>query len=202
MTVLRATRSNRGRRSLIVGCLLAVAGTTAFAAPAYAAEGSIDHVERDGDVIQVLYSLPGAGDVEPDLDTLSVSLNGTQLTTDAELATDAATTLRRTTVLAIDVSNSMREDNRFGEAQLAAKAFLDAAPDDLYVGIVTFSDEVTVAQSPSLDRAASAEVINGLTLSKQTRLHDGLLEALSVSGDEGSRSLLVLSDGRDTSTRR
>ena len=198
MTVLRVSRSVRGRRSLAVG-LLALVGTAGLAAPAHAAEGSIDHVERDGDVIQVLYSLPGAGDVEPDLDTLAVSLDGTQLTSTAELATDAQGTLRRTTILAIDVSNSMRQDNRFEEAQLAAKAFLAAAPDDLYIGIVTFASEVTRAQEPSLDRAESADVIDGLSLTRQTRLYDGLLEAVGASGEEGSRSLLVLSDGRDTS---
>ena len=179
--------------------VLALCGSALLAAPAFAAEGSIDHVERDGDVIQVLYSLPGAGDSEPDLDTLAVSLDGTPLTTEAELATDAKTALRRTTILAIDVSNSMLKDNRFEEAQSAAKAFLDAAPDDLYVGIVTFSSTVTVAQEPSLDRDESARVIDGLTASRQTRLYDGLLEAIDASGGEGSRSILVLSDGKDTS---
>jgi tight adherence protein B len=192
------TAAGRGRRSLLAAFVLAVTGSFALAAPAYAAEGSIDHVERKGDVIQVLYSLPGS-DAEPDLDSLTVAMDATQLSSEAELATDASTKLRRTTVLAIDVSSSMRTDNRFGEAQRAAKAFLDAAPDDLYVGIVTFAGKVTVAQEPSLDRAESARVIDSLELSNQTHLYDGLLEAVDTSGGEGSRSLLVLSDGRDTS---
>lgn len=197
MTVRAVTAAGRGRRSLVAAFVLAVTGSFALAAPAYAAEGSIDHVERKGDVIQVLYSLPGAGDAEPDLDSLTVAMDATQLSSEAELATDASTKLRRTTVLAIDVSSSMRTDNRFGEAQRAAKAFLDAAPDDLYVGIVTFAGRVTVAQEPSLDRAESARVIDKLELSNQTHLYDGLLEAVDTSGGEGSRSLLVLSDGRD-----
>jgi tight adherence protein B len=183
----------------VVGCLLAITGTATLAAPAYAAEGSIDHVERDGDVIQVLYSVPGAGDIDPDLETLTVSLDGTRLSAGAEFATDAETAVRRTSILAIDVSNSMRRDNRFAEAQQAAKVFLEAVPDDLYVGIVTFSDRVTVAQKPSLDRAESARVIDNLTLSRQTRLYDGVLEAVDASGSDGSRSILLLSDGRDTS---
>ena len=59
---------------------------------------------------------------------------------------------------------------------------------------------VTVAQEPSLDRAASARGHRRAHAArKQTRLYDGLLEAVDASGDEGSRSLLVLSDGRDTS---
>ena len=199
MTVRAVTAAGRSRRSLVAAFVLAVTGSFALAAPAYAAEGSIDHVERKGDVIQVLYSLPGAGDAEPDLDSVTVAMDATQLSAEAELATDASTKLRRTTVLAIDVSSSMRTDNRFGEAQRAAKAFLDAAPDDLYVGIVTFAGKVTVAQEPSLDRAESAQVIDSLELSNQTHLYDGLLEAVDTSGGEGSRSLLVLSDGRDTS---
>lgn len=199
MTVPVIKRLVGRSRFLVAASLLAGSGMVALAAPAFAAEGSIDHVERDGDVIRILYSLPGAGDVEPDLGSLAVSLDGKPLTTEAELATDSKTALRRTTILAIDVSHSMLTDNRFGEAQLAAKAFLDAAPDDLYVGIVTFSDKVTVAQEPSLDRAESARVIDALTVSRQTRLYDGLLEAIDASGGEGSRSLLVLSDGRDTS---
>lgn len=199
MTVVGSRRLLAGGRAIAVASLLALGLTTAFAGPAFAAEGSIDHVERDGDVIRVLYSLPGAGETEPDLDTLTVSLDGQALTTEAELATDAQTTLRRTTILAIDVSNSMRQDNRFEEAQSAAKAFLDAAPSDLYVGIVTFAGTVDVAQKPTLDRTASAQVIDSLTTSRETRLYDGLLEAINASGGEGSRSILLLSDGKDTS---
>ncbi len=193
---LRSWRRSRGRALALALVLTASLG---LAGPAYAAEGSIDHVERDEGTIKVLYSLPGAGDVTPDLDTLKVSLNDTELSADAELAADATTTLRRTTILAMDVSNSMAQNNRFEEAQQAAKAFLDAAPDDLYVGIVTFAGEVTVAQQPSLDRDESARVIDSLELSKQTRLYDGLLQSVTSVGDEGARSLLVLSDGRDTS---
>jgi tight adherence protein B len=166
--------------------------------PAYAADGSIDHVEPGDGSFQVLYSLPGAGSTEPDLDSVAVSLDDTVLPAEAEPAGEAEA-VQRTTILAIDVSSSMRRDNRFEEAQQAAKAFLDAAPDDLLVGIVTFASSVDVAQEPTLDRAASAEVIDGLTLSNQTLLYDGVLGAVAASGTEGSRSLLVLSDGRDTS---
>lgn len=174
----------------------------ASASPAYAAEGSIDHVQRQDDAIQVLYSLPGSAGIEPDLDSVAVTLNGDALAAQAQPATESRDTLRRTTVLAIDVSNSMRRENRFAEAQAAAKAFLTAAPEDVYIGIVTFAGSVEVAQTPSLDRDASAAVIDRLELSQQTRLYDGLLQAVDTAGGEGSRSLLVLSDGRDTSETR
>ncbi len=191
----RPTRRARKRLGLVALLALPLA---LVVSPAYAADGSIDHVEPGDGSFQVLYSLPGAGATEPDLDTVAVSLDDTVLPAEAEPAGEAEA-VQRTTILAIDVSSSMRQDNRFEEAQQAAKTFLDAAPDDLLVGIVTFASTVEVAQEPTLDRAASAEVIDGLTLSNQTRLYDGVLEAVAASGTEGPRSLLVLSDGRDTS---
>jgi len=189
-------RSRLAARVGLVVCL--VAGLATVAAPAHAAEGSIDHVERNGDTIQVLYSLPGAGDIAPDFSSLEVSLDEAGLEAEAELAADSKVQVRRTTILAMDVSNSMRRNDRFSEAKEAAQAFLEAAPDDVFVGIVTFANEVTVAQPPSLDRVASSEVIDNLTMSLQTRLHEGILEAVEASGTEGSRSVLLLSDGRDT----
>ena len=196
----RTTGPTRVRRISVVAALLTLVGISGISAPAFAAEGSIDHVERDSGSMQVLFSLPGAGDAEPDLGSLTVSLDDKQLDAKAELAADAVDTVRRTAVLTIDVSNSMRRENRFAEAQQAAKAFLDAAPDDLYIGIVTFANDVTVAQSPSLDRQASAQIIDGLELSKATHLYDGLLQAVKTAGTEGARSLLLLSDGRDTTS--
>jgi len=180
-----------------VALLAAVAW--ALPSPAFAAEGSIDYVERKDDAIQVLYSLPGSAGAEPDLNSVAVTLDGQALAAQGELATDSRETLRRTAVLAIDVSNSMRRQNRFEEAKAAAKAFLDGAPEDLYVGIVTFAGSVEVAQAPSLDRDAADSVIDELSLSRQTMLYDGLLQAVETVGGDGSRSILVLSDGRDTS---
>lgn len=183
------------------GVLLATATltlTTLSATPAWAAEGRIDHVERKGEAVQILYSLPGAGSAEPDFDSLTVSLNDASLNATAELAAESDQAVRRTTILTMDVSNSMQRENRFEEAQAAARAFLDAAPDDLYVGIVTFADEVTVAQTPSLDRDESRSIIDGLELSRQTLLHQGIIQAVKSAGTDGSRSLLVLSDGNDT----
>jgi tight adherence protein B len=194
------TRSRAGAVLARAGLVL-TAGLLTVSVPtvAHAAEGSIDHVEPVSDeTVRVLYSLPGAS-TQPDLDSLTVTLNGKAVEASAEIAAQAKETVRRTAVLAIDVSNSMRTDNRFEEAKAAAKAFLAAAPDDLYVGIVTFAGDVEVAQEPSLDRAGSAAVIDDLTLSLQTRLYDGLLQAVTATGTDGARSILVLSDGKDTS---
>ena len=183
-----------------MGALLVTTLLTLLAAPAFGAEGSIDHVESRDGAIEVLFSLPGVGETSPDLSTLEVSLDGDPVEATATLASDAKNGVRRTAILAIDVSDSMAAGGKFTEAKRAAQIFLDSAPDDLYVGVVTFAGTVTVAQPPSRDRAASAAVIAGLTLSRGTFLYDGVLRAVATAGDVGQRGIIVLSDGHDTST--
>jgi tight adherence protein B len=180
--------------------LVAVLALVGFSAPAYAAQGSIDHVETDGSTVKVLFSLPGTGQtVQPDLGSVSVTVNGKPLKATATLASDAKNAVRRTAILAIDTSKSMAADNKFTEAKQAANAFLDTVPSDVYVGIVTFAGAVKVAQAPTLDRQASKDVVNELTLSLGTHLYDGVRQAVASTGVEGQRNILVLSDGRDTS---
>ena len=55
--------------------------------------------------------------------------------------------VRRTAILAVDVSKSMAGE-KFEQAKLAAQAFLDASPSDLYVGIVSFAGEVEDGLAP------------------------------------------------------
>ena len=59
--------------------------------------------------------------------------------------------LRRTSVLAFDTSNSMA-GAKFTQAKAAALSYLDAVPDNVYVGMVTFDDSVDVAREPTLNR--------------------------------------------------
>jgi tight adherence protein B len=183
---------------------LVVAGglTSAAAVGAWAVgEGNIDHTETKAYALRILYSIPELPEgTEPDLASLEVTVNDTPLKASAKLAAsaDASEQVRRTAILAIDTSNSMRGD-RFEQAKAAAKAFLESAPRDVQVGIVAFAGSVEVVQPPSLDRDAAGAVIDDLSLSLQTRLYDGVIAATQAAGSEGQRSLLVLSDGRDTS---
>ena len=59
-----------------------------------------------------------------------------------------------------------------------------------------------MAQQPTLDRAASRRLVDGLKLSNGTLLYDGLRQAVALGGKQGQRSVIVLSDGRDTSTHQ
>jgi tight adherence protein B len=179
---------------LLLLCALPVASWGAGA-------GSIDHVEPEGSRIGILYSIPElpAG-VAPELSSTVVTIEGSGVDSSAELAADASAqeTVRRTAVLAIDVSLSMRGE-RFAQAKIASETFLSALSPDVYVGIVAFAGDVVTVQEPSLDRAESIRSLDSLSLSLQTRLYDGIRHAVGVAGDEGQRSVLVLSDGKDTS---
>ena len=94
----------------------------------------IDHVEPGDGAFQVLYSIPGV-DAEMDLDSVSVTVDGEPVDATASAAGNDVASVRRTAILAVDVSKSMAGE-KFEQAKLAARAFLDASPSDLYVGIV------------------------------------------------------------------
>ena len=198
---MRTRLGHRARAGMwLVPLLASLTVTALMAAPAHAAnQGTIDHVETSEGVVRVLYSIPGIGEgVEPDLDSLTVTVNGSTVEATADLASDSSEGVRRTAILAIDVSNSMRGE-RFEQAKVAARTYLETAPIDVFVGIVTFAGDVEIVQEPTLDRAASIALLDTLTLSTQTRLYDGISQAVRGAGDDGQRSVLVLSDGADTS---
>ncbi|WP_426244142.1 type II secretion system F family protein [Nocardioides sp. LHG3406-4] len=163
---------------------------------AYAAdEAAITHVQHEAGAVSLLVSVPPDSDI--DLSSAEVTIDGAAADATAKRAA-GSTTVRRTSVLAIDTSNSMR-GARFAAAKAAALVYLDTLPADVYVGIVTFDSDVSTPLSPTLDRDAARGVIDKLSLRPKTRLYDGVLAGVEMAGTEGQRSLLVLSDGADTS---
>ncbi|HJP87651.1 MAG TPA: vWA domain-containing protein, partial [Candidatus Limnocylindrales bacterium] len=188
MTSRRRTLGRLGAAAAALGLLVA-------AAPAWAVDdASIDHSEFSGDTLKLLVSVPG--DVEIDYKSVTVNVSGSPVDASAEPATNS-TEIQRTTVLAIDTSNSMAGD-RISEAKKAALTYLDTVPDNVRIGIVTFDNDVQVRQEPSLDRDASKQVIDDLALHQNTALYDGVAKAIDATGaGDGQRQVLVLSDGKD-----
>ena len=192
-------RSFTLRGPAVAAAAAAICGSVLVAAPASAASGNIDHVEPDGNKLQMVVSLSDVPEGDSvDLETVTVSFDGEPVPATAESLSESGAELRRTTVLALDVSNSM-EGEKFEEAKAAADAFLDEVPEDVFVGLVTFADDVTVAHEPSKDLDSVRSVIDSLELAPKTRLYDGLLGAVDAIGQDGARNIIVLSDGRDTS---
>lgn len=178
----------------LVGAL-AFAGVLAAPTAAFAADdASIDHSQYADGTLTMLVSVPGEKPV--DLSSVKVSIGGKDVKAIAE---EAATSdsVERTTVLAIDTSNSMRGP-RINGAKQAAIAYLAAVPANVKVGIVTFDNDVVVRQQPSTDRNASLAVINHLSLKLNTKLYDGVKQAIATAGTgTGAHQVLLLSDGAD-----
>ena len=185
-TLLRATAAT-GLLSLAV-----------FAAPAQAADGiDIGHSEvADDGTVSLLLDVDQLADgAAPDLSSIAVTVDGKSV--NATAAEVKAGQVIRTTVLTLDISDSMR-GARIREAKAAAKTFLDAAPADVRIGLLTFSDKVHDVIAPTTDRAALASAIDRIRLTRGTHVYDAVVQAVNLSGDEGARSVLLLTDGADT----
>jgi Ca-activated chloride channel family protein len=91
---------------------------------------------------------------------------------------------KRTIVMAIDVSLSMRardiEPSRLVAAQNAAKAFVQKQPDDTRIGIVTFAGTAALVQPPTRDREALVAAIDRFALQRHTAIGSGLLVSLAA----------------------
>ncbi|WP_377323303.1 type II secretion system F family protein [Pimelobacter simplex] len=186
-----------GRRALLRRCaalLVAVLAVLLVPAQAHAEDATIGHVESTGDGLRILVDVPAG--VQVDLGGVTATLEGQALDATAE-GTSSGSVVKRTTILVVDTSNSMRRQGRFAAAKQAASTYLDAVPADVAVGIVTFDSKVTVALAPTTDRAAAQTVVDGLALHRDTLLYDGVIAAAQAAGDDGQRTLLVLSDGAD-----
>jgi Ca-activated chloride channel homolog len=132
----------------------------------------------------------------------------------ARPAIDTEQPLERATVmLAIDVSLSMQADdvapNRIQAAQEAAKQFVDELPESFNVGLVAFAKSANVLVSPTKDRPAVVQAIDGLTLAEATATGEAVftcLEAIRSVPTDGAQGapparIVLLSDGYRTSGR-
>lgn len=187
-------------RRAVVGVLLALLALSLWGSAPAAAEdnAAIDHALPTEGAVRLLVSVPGLDEV--DLAGVKVTIDGTDVTSEAAAASSSSA-VARTSILAIDTSQSMA-GARIAEAKKAALAYLAAVPANVRVGVVSFDDSVKVVLPPGLDRNAARAAVAGLTLTLKTHLYDGVLGALEAAGPSGEsagqRKILLLSDGKDT----
>lgn len=186
----------RAVAATLAGSFLALSG----ALPAHATnEINIDHVESGADTVSMLMSADGLPDGSVvDGDTLSVVVDGKPV--QATVETAATGGIERSTVLVVDTSASMQKGDKYAAAVAAVNAYLEATPPDIAVGLVTFAGKVKEQIAPSTDHAAVLAAVEGAKLTRGTSVYDAIDAARELLGDEGARSLLVLSDGADTNS--
>jgi len=186
----------RGGAALALAALAALAG----AGPAQAAdEITIDHVAvADGKATLVVSvdQLPDPAAV--DASTIDVEVDGRAVESSAK--TVAAGDVERSTVLVLDASNSMQKGGRFVAATGAVDTFLSGTPADVEVGLVTFAGDVRDVLPPSTDHEAISTTLDAIELTGGTGVYDAIIQGIELAGLEGSRSVLVLSDGADTAS--
>lgn len=191
-----ASRAPRRAAALLAGGLVVLCAT----APAHAAdEVNIDHVDSVDGVVSLVLAvdgIPGGESVDPA--TVAVDVDGRTVESSAKVI--SAGDVERTTVLVLDASNSMQQGGKFASAIAAVDAFLDAAPDDVRIGLVAFAGDLGEVIKPTTDHDSVRAALSGITLRPGTAVYDAIAEGLDRVGTEGSRSVLVLSDGGDTNS--
>lgn len=121
---------------------------------------------------------------------------------------------RSSIVIAIDTSKSMTKTDispsRLQAGVAAARRFLQVAPKDAAIGLVTFSNGATVRVSPVTDRAAVSTALNKLPIGVGTAIGDALIASLTSlqasgalaqlppSSDQSPARILLLTDGANS----
>ena len=116
---------------------------------------------------------------------------------------------RASVVLVTDVSRSMSATDvsptRLEAARRAAQSFLDKVPDELRVGLVTYSDAAQTLRTPTTDRALVSASLKTMQPISGTATGAGLrtaLDDLKLGTDNSARrppaALVLLSDGSAT----
>ena len=84
-----------------------------------------------------------------------------------------------TVILALDVSRSMQANdvkpNRMEAARSAALTFVQNQPKSVYIGIVSFSNNAALVQSPTTNREDVRAAINRLTTQSATAIGLGII---------------------------
>ncbi len=132
--------------------------------------------------------------------TLQILENGVPMTAISTTGQGEIGTL--TTLLVIDVSGSMEKSNKMAGAKDAAKAYVQQMREGDQAGLISFDTEVHVVQAVTTDKAALIQAIDLLYPTGNTAMFDALLQGVqTLSGVEGRKTIILLSDGLDNRSR-
>jgi len=111
-------------------------------------------------------------------------------------------------MLLVDISGSMEEDDKIGQARAAAQAFIEAVGGENRVGLMVFSDDVRIVVPMGqleTNKADLLSAIGRLRTEGGTSLYWGLEQAIaemnSATDTDRIRAIVVLSDGQDNSNQ-
>ncbi|MFP4407856.1 MAG: VWA domain-containing protein [Spirochaetaceae bacterium] len=103
---------------------------------------------------------------------------------------------RGTVILAMDISGSMRATdvlpNRLEASQAAARAFVEAQPRDIRIGVVAFAGTASVVQAPTFDRGEVLDAVERFHFQQATAVGSGLLTSLMTVFEESELQIEIL----------
>jgi Ca-activated chloride channel family protein len=112
-------------------------------------------------------------------------------------------------MLIIDISGSMNDQDKIGQAKQAALAFLDKMDAGNRVGLVVFNDQIhTLVPIGNLEsvKATMVDAINNLRADGSTALFDAVTQVVTDMNqdkdDKRIRAVVLLSDGADTASQK
>ncbi len=155
--------------------------------------GSIANLQVSGNRVSGVINLRAGQQVVSVDPGVSAKL-GTQM---LSVATKPAVRKQRTTVLLIDASGSMGQSG-MATVRSAVKDFLVTVPKDVKVGVVSFGNTAGPEIAPTIDRAKVQAAVDALKADGETAMFDGVIKAVDMLGTAGDRSIVLLSDGKNT----
>jgi len=106
-----------------------------------------------------------------------------------------------TTLLVMDVSDSMNSAGKLDSAKAAAHEFISRMRPEDSAGLVAFNTRVNTVQEVTSDPDVLNSAIDGLTAGNNTAMYDALMTAIDqLQGVEGRKAIIVLTDGLDNSS--
>lgn len=181
-----------------LGAVLLLAGPAAAAGPDLAlSDVQVSPDVRSVDLTVSAPELPPGTGLDPA--SLRISVDGRTLPASSVVASAEASEPARV-LLVVDTSGSMA-GQPMAEAKQAISAFVAQAPDDVRLGLLTFSTTPRLQVPPTADRSRLLGAVAGLQAQGETSLYDAVLAGVQALGTGGDRRLVVLSDGGDTRSR-
>ena len=187
-------------RPVVAALAAALVGCLCLAVPASAAPAPVNiaGIEvKDGNLIGLVTTSSGSGSIDP---SLTITISGKSYPVDG-ITSGQGSPVSRSAIIVVDTSGSMGESG-MATVRSAASAFLKSVPADVRVGVVSFSGQAKLNLAPTTDGAKVQSAVNALRANGETALYDGVDLAVRTLGSKGERSLLILSDGGDTASKR
>jgi tight adherence protein B len=173
------------------------AAASAIAAPS-PVPASVSSLSRSGDALTGVLTVRAGGDaLTIDSKSLQATIAGKQY----PVSTRSLTTTKRATMLVVDTSGSMGATG-MQTVRASVSAFLADAPKDVAIGLVSFAGTAGVDVRPTMDRKRIQAAVNALKSRGETSLYDAIALSAPALATYDDRSLVLLSDGGDTVSRK